>query len=192
MEIIIDLNSTWTENSSDDVDYITRVDINVAILQTVVCMVTLPIGIILVYGIVLYEHEGVDSQKRSIFNQLISAAFITLGFCGLTITIPLTIRCWTGPFGHILGIIVSLIRRFFFTFFLVLVMDILIYKNLTVIKPNCILQLSDDFWVTFLIVWNVIFAIGCSNISWYCSSAHLRIYLFISGCGDLKSATEDQ
>ena len=115
MKIIIDLNST---NDSDKIDYITTVDTNVAILQTVVCMVTLPIGIILVYGIVLYEHEGVDSQKRSIFNQLISSVFITLSLTGLTATIPMTIRCWTGPFGHILGIIVSLIRRFFFTFFL--------------------------------------------------------------------------
>ena len=74
---------------------ITSVDTNVAILQTVVCMVVLPIGTILIYGIVLYEHEGVDSQKRSIFNQLISAIFITLGSNGLIVTVSITIRCWT-------------------------------------------------------------------------------------------------
>ena len=74
-----------------DVESMTSVDSNVAILQTVTCVVGLPISIILIYGIVLYEHEGVDSQKRSVFNQLISAFFSVVALALLTITIPITI-----------------------------------------------------------------------------------------------------
>ena len=190
MEYILDENQTWPEVNK--VDYVTSVDTNVAILQTIVCLVALPLGIFLIYGIVLYEHFGVDSQKRSIFNQLISATFTTLGLTGLTGVIPITIRCWTGPLGHVFGMIVAIVRRFAFTNVLVLVVEILIYKNLCIISPNFILRLSDDFWVTLILVWNCVFVLGLTNVSWISSSTHPRIYLFISGSGDLMLATEDR
>ena len=53
-------NSTFLES---EYNINSVVDTNVAILQTVICIVVLPIGIILIYGIVIYEHEGVDSKK---------------------------------------------------------------------------------------------------------------------------------
>ena len=169
----------------------TLVDTNLAILQTVVCMVALPIGTILIYGIVLYEREGVDSQKRSVFNQLISAAFVALEISVLTCTIPITIRCWTGPLGHIFGKMVSVIRRFFFTFLMVDTIEILIYKNLCLITPNCILKLNDYFWTAFLLAWNGIFAMVPSNADWYISPSNPRIYNFISGNEDVISAGGD-
>ena len=190
---ILDENQTWPEVNQVDLDYVTSVDTNVAILQTVVCLVALPLGILLVYGIVLYEHFGVDSQKRSIFNQLISATFSNgVGLAGLTGVIPITIRCWTGPLGHVFGMIVAIGRRFAFANVLVLVVEILIYKNLCIISPNFILRLNDDFWVTLILVWNCVFVLGLTNVSWISSSTHPRIYLFISGCGDLTSASEDR
>ena len=170
---------------------ITSVDTNIAILQTVVCMVVLPIGTILIYGIVLYEHEGVDSQKRSVFNQLISSVFVALEISVLTCTIPITIRCWTGPLGHIFGKIVSVIRRFFFTFLLLDTIEILIYKNLCLVSPNCILKLNDYFWTAFLLAWNGIFAMVPSNADWYISPSNPRIYNFISGNEDVISAGGD-
>ena len=169
----------------------TLVDTNLAILQTVVCMVALPIGTILIYGIVLYEREGVDSQKRSVFNQLISSVFVALEISVLTCTIPITIRCWTGPLGHIFGKIVSVIRRFFFTFLLLDTIEILIYKNICLISPNCILKLNDYFWTAFLLAWNGIFAMASSNADWYISSSNPRIYNFISGNEDVISAGGD-
>ena len=183
---------TISQNSTllNEFDYITSVDTNVAILQTTICIITLPIGFFLIYGIVLYEHEGVDSQKRSIFNQLISAIFITLGSNGLIVTVSITIRCWTGPLGHLMGLIVSIIRRFLLSFFSMLMLDIMIYKNLCMLQPNWILKLMDDFWVTFVLFWNCIFAGVSTNADWYTSLAHPAIYLFISGNGDLNTATE--
>ena len=178
-------------STSNESESTTSVDTNVAILQTVVCMVALPIGTILIYGIVLYEREGVDSQKRSVFNQLISAAFVALEISVLTCTIPITIRCWTGPLGHIFGKMVSVIRRFFFTFLMVDTIEILIYKNLCLITPNCILKLNDYFWTAFLLAWNGIVAMASSNAEWYISSSNPRIYNFISGNEDVISASGD-
>ena len=167
------------------------VDTKVAILQTVICIVVLPIGIILIYGIVLYEHEGVDSQKRSLFNQLISAVFVALGLSTLICTIPITIRCWIGPLGHIFAIIVSFARRFFFTFFLVIDVEMLIYKIFCLIRPNLILRLDDYFWTAFLLPWNGIFSMVSSNADWYISSSNPRIYNFLSGNEDVISAGGD-
>ena len=169
----------------------TSVDTNVAILQTVICVVVGPVGTILIYGIVQYERVGVDSQKRSVFNQLISALFVALEICVLTSTITKTIRCWTGPLGHIVGKTVSVIRRFIFTFLLVDTIEILIYKNLCLISPNCILKLNDYFWTAFLLAWNGIFAMASSNADWYISSSNPRIYNFISGNEDVISAGGD-
>ena len=181
---------TNTTHLLKDFDYTTSVDTDVAILQTSVCVICLPISLFLIYGIVLYEHQGVDSQKRSIFNQLLSAAFTTLGSLGLTVTIPITIRCWTGPLGHVIGVTISIIRRFLLVLLSLLGLDILIYKNLCLLQPNWMLRLHDNFWVTFLSIWNGIFALVITNTDWYSSSAHPAIYLFISGKGDLHTATD--
>ena len=170
---------------------ITSVDTNVAVLQTVICVVVGPVGTILIYGIVQYERVGVDSQKRSVFNQLISALFVALEICVLTSTIPITIRCWTGPLGHIVGKTVSVIRRFIFTFLLVDTIEILIYKNICLVSPNCILKLNDYFWTAFLLAWNGIFAMVPSNADWYISPSNPRIYNFISGNEDVISAGGD-
>ena len=192
MKLVLNFHkANYNDFNIDTESMTTSVDSNVAILQTVTCMVGLPIGIILMYGIVLYEHEGVDSQKRSVFNQLISAFFAALALALLTSTIPITIRCWTGPLGHILGKIVSVIRRFFFTFLLVNTMEIMIYKNLCLIDPNCILKLDDFFWTAFLLAWNGIVAMASSNAEWYISSSNPRIYNFISGNEDVISAGGD-
>ena len=178
-------NESWSGSVT------TSVDTNVAILQTVVCMLVLPIGTILIYGIVLYEREGVDPQKRSVFNQLISAVFVALEISVLTSNIPITIRCWTGPLGHIFGKIVSVIRRFIFTFLMVDTIEILIYKNLCLVSPNLILKLDDYFWTAFLLAWNGIFAMVASNADWYISPSNPRIYNFISGNKDVISASGD-
>ena len=198
MKLVLDFhkaNSTYGDFKDyiEDIDSgsMTSVDTNVAILQTVTCMVGLPISLILTYGIILYEHEGVDSQKRSVFNQLISAFFAALALIHLTSTISLTIRCWTGPLGHIFGKIVAVIRRFFYALCLVNTIEIMIYKNLCLINPNFILKLDDFFWTAFLLGWNGIFAILSSNAEWYISSSNPRIYNFISGNDGTISANGD-
>ena len=106
---MVTTNLTWPRF---EVIFITSVDEQIAILQTVVFSAMLPISLTLISGIVHYEHFGVDSQKRSFFNQAISGFFISLGLNEI-VMVSITIRCWTGPFGHIGGIIVSIARRFF-------------------------------------------------------------------------------
>ena len=160
-------------------DYTTSVDTDIATLQTVVCIISMPLGMFLFYGIVLYEHVGVDSQKRSIFNQLISATFVTLASNGTIVTVSITIRCWTGPLGHVMGVTICIIRRFLLGLFSLLTLDILIYKNLCILRPNWILRLHDYFWVNFLLIWNVMFALVSTNADWYLSSSHPTTYLLV-------------
>ena len=179
-------NSTWPQF---EVIFITSVDEQIAILQTVVCSVMLPISLTLIFGIVHYEHFGDDSQKRSFFNQAISAFFISLGLNGILVLVPITIRCWTGPFCHSIGIIISITRRFFLTFASFTAIDILLYKNICILNPNYISRLRDDFWTTFCIGWNVTFGILLSNGEWYFSDSDPTIYLFISGKDDIETST---
>ena len=168
-----------------EVLFITSVDTQVAILQTVLCIVLIPISITLIFGIVNYEHYGVDSQKRSFFNQAISAWFISLGLNGIFVMVSITIRCWTGPFGHIGAIIVSIARRFFLIVAPLWAIEFLLYKNLSILCPNYILRLRDDFWALFCHGWNTIFGIVLTNTEWFLQETHPPIYLFISGEGEI-------
>ena len=182
-------NSTWPQF---EVIFITSVDEQIAILQTVICSVMLPISITLIFGIVHYEHFGVDSQKRSFFNQAISAFFVSLGLNEISVVLPVTIRCWSGPFYDSISIIVSMTRRLFLTFASLVTIEILVYKNICILNPNYISRLRDDFWTTFCIGWNVTFGILLSNGEWYLSDSYPPIYLFMSGKDDMKTSTIKQ
>ena len=171
-----------------EVLFITSVDNQIAVLQTVMCIALLPTSITLIFGIVHYEHFGVDSQKRSFFNQAISALFISLGLNEILVVVPITIRCWIGPLGHSISIIVSIARRLFFAFASLVTIEILVYKNICILNPSYISRFRDDFWITFCIGWNVTFGILLSNGEWYLSDSYPMIYLFISGKDDMKTS----
>ena len=179
-------NSTWPQF---EVLFITSVEEQIAILQTVMCSVILPISLTLIFGIVHYEHYGVDPQKRSFFNQAISAFFISMGLMEILSVVPITIRCWTGPLGPSISILVSVVRRLLVSFASFVVIEILLYKNICVWYPNYISRLRDDFWTTFCFGWNVTFGILLSNGEWYLSDSYPPIYLFISGKEDMKIST---
>ena len=182
MEAMTSVNSTWPQF---EVNFITSVDPEFAILQTVFCIVMLPVSLILMFGIVHYEHFGVDSMKRSFFNQALSALFTVFALNEVLIFTAITIRSWTGPLGHVIGILVSIGRRFFLILANFLSIEILLYKNLCILKPNYISRFRDDFWATFCIGWNVLVGILVTNGEWYLSDHHPSIYLFISGEEDM-------
>ena len=170
-----------------EVLFITSVDYQIAVLQTVMCIVLLPTSLTLIFGIVHYEHFGVDSKKRSFFNQAISALFISLGLNEISIMVSITIRCWMGPFGQIGGIIVSIARRFLLIVASFWVTEFLLYKNMSILLPHYITRLRDDFWVMFCCGWNMLFGILFTNIEWILNdkNCHPPIYLFISGEGEI-------
>ena len=182
-------NSTWPQF---EVDFLTSVDPDIATIQTVSCIVILPISLALILGIVHYEHFGIDSKKRSFFNQAISAFFISLGLNEICVVAPITIRCWTGPLGHAFGMVVAIARRCFVTLASFTAIEILLYKNLCILNPNCITRIRDDFWIRFCIGWNTVFGILMSNGEWYLSESHPMIYFFISGEEEIKSSTNNK
>ena len=186
----MDLNTTfWPSDTKED--FITVVDTNIAILQSLICVTILPLGLCLIYGIVLYEHFGVDAQKRSIFNQLISAIFVDMALNGLVVVLAMTLRSWTGPLGTIFAYLVSGLRRFFLTFYKLLGLEILIYKNLCILRPQFIMRLNDNFWASFLLVWNGLIAVGSSNAE-LAMIGYPQMFLFLSGADDLNNATKIQ
>ena len=166
-----------------EVLFITSVDNQIAVLQTVMCIVLLPTSLTLIFGIIHYEHFGVDSKKRSFFNQAISALFISLGFNGIFVMVSMTIRCWTGPFGHFGGIIVSIARRSLLIVASFWVTEFLLYKNMSILFPHYITRLRDDFWAIFCCGWNILLGILFTNIEWILNNqTHPPpIYLFMSG-----------
>lgn len=92
---------TTTENSMSQIqfeafevnfnDSSTSVNTGYAILQTIFCVILLPTSLTLIFGIVYYEHFGVDSQKRSFYNRSISALFATLGLNEIFIFVPVSL-----------------------------------------------------------------------------------------------------
>ena len=183
--------NTETFNTSGqeiEQDLSIAVDTNIAILQTVCCVLFLIIGTPLNLGIIYYEREGVDAQKRSIYNQLISSFFgyslIATPFVGLINTI----RCWVGPLGHFIALITSFVRRFALTEVVITLLEIMIYKILCILKPHCIMGLDDNFWAVFLLIWNGIFAVVPNNVDWYYLASEGKqppIYFFIAGSPDM-------
>ena len=172
-------------------DSSTSVNTGYAILQTIFCVILLPTSLTLIFGIVYYEHFGVDSQKRSFYNRSISALFATLGLNEIFIFVPVTIRCWTGPMGHNLGLIVAMSRRFFLISASFQGVEILLYKSLCTLYPTLITRLRDDFWMIFCCGLNTIFGILLSNGEWYLrSDFHPPIYIFISGEGDINTSSK--
>ena len=170
-----------------------KVDTNNVILQTVTYATVCFIGIPLIVGIIHYEHFGVDAQKRSILNQLISQFFGTIGLCVLFTGFFVTLRCWVGPLGTSVGNFAAIVRGVFLQMIGFLAFEILIYKNLCLIKPLWIMSLNDNFWTTFALAWNVIFAnLGChTNINFVLDDPP-PIVGFISGEGDLGKKAERQ
>ena len=164
-----------------EVLFITSVDKQIAVLQTAMCIVLLPISLTLIFGIVNYEHFGVDSQKRSFYNQTISAWFISLGLNEILVMVSITIRCWTGPFGHVGGMIVSVARRFFLIVASFWTIEFLLYKNMSILFPHYTIRLRDNFWTIFCCGWNTIFGVLFTNIEWFLQETHPPIYLFMSG-----------
>ena len=190
----MDVNANLTSFQIDgQEDFITEVDTKVAILQSIICLTVLPFGLFLIYGIVLYEHFGVDAQKRSILNQLMSAIFVDMGLNGLLVVLTITLRCWTGPLGSTFAFVVSGSRRFFLTFYKLLGLEILLYKNLCILKPQFIMRFNDNFWTNFILVWNGIVAVLSSNAELALTKVgHPQMFLFLSGEDDLNNSTKIQ
>ena len=126
-------NTTWPQF---EIDFITSVESKVALLHTAAYIISIPLGLILIYGIMLYEKVGVDAQKRSLFKQ------------------------------------------------------ILLYKNLCVIRPHYVMALNDNFWASQIQLWNSLFACILNSLDFYFRNGHdPPVYLFISGEGDIYSTS---
>ena len=171
-------NTTWPQFQ---VDFITTVDTYVTILQTITYIIVVTIGIPLVLGIISYERIGVDAKKRSIFNQLISAFFRNVSVNIVFIGFFVTIRCWIGPLDSMLSTFLTIARRLGITSLVFIILEGCLYKIICLVNPTFILSLDDDYWTTYIIVWNIILSFLLTTAYWISVKQYPPIYLFLSG-----------
>ena len=174
------------------VDYITTVSFPVKVLLTVLYFTLFPLGNAMIYGIVRFECDGGDPQKRSTFNQLHSALFSSIEIYAPIGPSLMVIRAWVGPLGFTVGVTIMILRRFCLCFTGLLVINMLIIKILGLIKPKMVRRLRDNFWAFLIIMLSAIFALLVPMVDWYLypTGQYPIIFVFISGQGDLRVAKE--
>ena len=171
-------------------EYITDITIEVKVLYTIIAAVTFPVGYLLIYGIVQYEIEEGDPQKRSIFNQLHSALFSAMGiylFIGSTVSLA---RCWFGPLGSILGLLFGFIRQFYLNLVVFLIISMLLIKIIGILRPKLLNRLNDNFWSFLILLLNILFGLVVPIAVWltYPEAKYPPIYCFLSGECDMDKA----
>ena len=171
-------------------EFITNISIEVKILYTIFAVVVFPIGYLLICGIVRYEIEEGDPQKRSIFNQLHSALFSAMGIyfiIGSTISV---LRCWLGPLGSMVGLVFGFTRTFYLNLVVFMIISMLLIKIIGIIHPKLLDRLNDNFWAFLISLLNITFSLAVPIAVWftYPEAKYPPIYCFFSGECDMGKA----
>lgn len=113
------------------------------------------IGIPLILGIVFFEKYGHDPLKRSLYNQLLSAAWIcVMVYFPLNHTIIL-IRMFYGILPSAIGYLATFLTILGTVFFLLSIMEAVVYRMLQRVKFHAIAMGDDDFLHVFLTMANL-------------------------------------
>ena len=173
-----------------EVDFVTSVSTEVAIATTIIGLTLFPIAYALILGVIQYEYDGGDPQKRSLFNRLMSILFVSMGLDGLFINITRILRCWCGSMGPKWGIAFALLWRFLISVSGFLMISILGFKILGHFKPSIAKGTKDDFWAVAILLIDLLFASIYPLVDWFtfASDENPIMYYFISGEGDIGSA----
>ena len=178
-----------------EVEFITSVSKEVSLILTIIGLTLFPISYLLIFGIIKYEYDGGDPQKRSVFNRLVSALFFSIGLCASFANVSRILRCWIGPLGHTYGIIFALVWRFLIFLSGFLMISILGFKILGHFKPSLMKKgTNDDFWAVTICVIDILFASIFPLVDWFTfpSDVFPIMYYFISGEADFASAKTRQ
>ena len=193
MDVLNSTSKSWPWPHFE-VDFVTSVSTEVAIATTIIGLTLFPIAYALILGVIQYEYDGGDPQKRSVFNRLMSVLFVSMGLNGLFINITRVLRCWSGSMGHKWGIAFALLWRFLICFSGFLTISILGFKVLGHFKPSIVKGTKDDFWAVVILLIDLLFASIYPLVDWFtfASDENPIIYYFISGEGDIGSAKTRQ
>ena len=174
------------------VDYITSVSLEIKVSFTIIVCTIFPLSYAMMYGIIRFELDGGDPQKRSTFNQLNSALFSIMDIYAFVGSTSMLIRAWAGPLGYTAGLIFMLLRRFYLCFAGLLIMTMLVIKCLALVKPKLVSKMKDNFWAFLLISLDGLFAALVPFADWhfYPAGQYPIIFVFISGNGDVRTATD--
>ena len=116
------------------------------------------IGPILMFGIVIFEMFGGDSQKRTIMNRLLSAILINLAILNMMLGICRIVRDLVGPFGYNTALFFRISASFFklnaYSFYNTLT----ICRFLFIVVWKRMKGIQDKFWAYFLYLWAYVFS----------------------------------
>ena len=191
------LNLSFNSHSPPQfkVEYITSVSTEVSIIITIIGLTLFPLSHLLIFGIIDYEYNGGDPQKRSVFNRLVSALLLSMGLNAFFVNVSRILRCWIGPMGHKSGIIFALVYRFLFGLSGFLMISMLGFKNLGHFKPSLMKKgTNDDFWAVTICIIDLMLASIVPMVDWFTLPLDTFpvIYYFISGEADFASAKTRQ
>ena len=108
------------------------------------------IGPTLMFGIVIFEILGGDSQKRTILNRLLSACLINAAISLIGIGIMRVIRDAIGLFDYNLALIIRLFLRFFINSGYIFYNVLTIFRYLFIAVWKRMRGVQDKFWSYFI------------------------------------------
>ena len=108
------------------------------------------IGPTLMFGIVIFEILGGDSQKRTILNRLLSACLINAALSLIGIGITRAIRDALGLFDYNLALISRLFLRFFTNSGYIFYNVLTIFRYLFIVVWKRMRGVQDKFWSYFI------------------------------------------
>ena len=116
-------------------------------------------GVPLYFGIIQYEMNGGDPQKRSLSNKLYSLLCFELMLQMLTQMTSILLRVVFGPLGHVFASIYMYLQAIIVFMPAFTVIQILLYKNLQIYKYRLSAGMHDEFWFIFAVAFDVTMAI---------------------------------
>ena len=128
-----------------------------------------------------YEKFGQDSQKRGLNNQIMAQVFYTLFISSIT-TRPF--RAWSsvfGPIGQPTATWVMFGDGITWIVLLLCSCQVIMFKNLMLFDFSLSTRLNEDFFATYLQIWNIGFALLAMASQAKINGVPIKMYQFASG-----------
>lgn len=137
------------------------------------------VGVPLMLGLIFYEKNGCDPQKRSLYNQLLSTFWICC-IVGPSLIFNLTLlRIYFGTMPFPIGYFCMWIQTFSPVFSLFCWTEIFVYRILQKVKYQYIASRDDNFFFVFLTCFNCLAALMIASTVLLLDEPH-DVLVFIS------------
>ena len=126
------------------------------------------VGPILMFGIVIFEMFGGDSQKRTIVNRLLSAVLVNTAMWSILIGITTIARSTIGLMDYDLALFLRLLAMFLRISISIFYDFLMISRFLFIVVWKRMRGVQDKFWMLFLVITTYVVSfwiVGCIYLS---------------------------